>query len=472
MKKRATQLLCVLGWCWLYLALAPLAIAQTPTWLQQAIEQKRLQPEAMLQLMQQHETLITSLPRQQQRRAYQTLSTLSGIMGQHQQQLKYAQRGLALDDAADALRVELLFNLGFATEMQSNYLVAQQYYQQGTQLAERLEDESLRLRGLINQAAILSAQEHYQEALALLQQVYQQRQALDDWELEAEVYAELGLLYATIAFEDEAVQFLDRAYELYKAHGWRKSKIAVLYNQARSYSFLQQYDQAFDTYQRMLTVSQQYQDDLNLYYAYFGLAITSHEAGSYNAALTYMQKAEEYKHLLQAPLSKVVHYYEKSFIFSGLQQHSMALQQLMLAKQQLEVLDDADGGSMPLNIHFMQARLHASLGQFEQAFHAMQEAFFLFQERFSQESELALSSLRLSFMQQREEAEQALLRKDHELQALRLQEAERGRLIQWLWTAVFAMTSLVLFFLLLWQRLARRKGTASASNDHEGTPSL
>ncbi|SEA00455.1 tetratricopeptide repeat protein [Alkalimonas amylolytica] len=469
MKIIAKLMVALLGLYCLELVAVP---AGAPNWLQQVHEQKRLAPEAMLALLQQHEDSIPSLPRQVQRRAYQDFATLFGMMGQHQQQLAYAQKGLALDDAADTLRVELMYNLGFATEMQSNYLEAQQYYQQGMKLAEQLGDESLRLRGVINQAAALSGQEHYQEALALLQQVYQQVETLDDWELEAEVNAELGLLYATITFEEEGVQFLDKAYAMYKERGWRKSKIAVLYNLARSYSFLEQYEQAFATYQRMLTVSQQYDDQLNLYYAYFGLALSSHESGRYSAALTYIQKAEEFKHLLQSPLSEIVHYYEKSLIYSGLQQHSMALQQLMLARQHLQQLSDAESDSMRLNIEFMQAHLQASLGQYEQAYESMQEVFFLFQERFNQESELALSSLRLSFAQEREQAERALLLKDNELQALRLLEADRKRLIQWLWTAVFAITSLVLFILLLWQRMARRDTAPDSPHDQEETKSL
>ncbi|MEE2002460.1 tetratricopeptide repeat protein [Alkalimonas sp. MEB108] len=469
MKIIAKLMVGLLGLYCLSLAAVP---AGSPNWLQQVYQQKRLEPEAMLALLQQHEDSIPTLPRQVQRRAYQEFALLYGMMGQYQQQLAFARKGLALDDAADTLRVELMYSLGFATEMQSNYLVAQQYYQQGITLAEQLGNEVLSLRGQINQAAILSAQEHYQDALELLQHVYQQSKVLEDWELEAEVNAELGLLYATITLEEEALPFLDKAYAMYKEQGWRKSKIAVLYNLARTYSFLDLYEQAFATYQRMLTVSQQYEDELNLYYAYLGLAITSHEAGSYNAALTYMQKADEYKHLLQVPLSTVVHYYEKSLIYSGLQQHSMALQQLMLAKQQLELLDDAEGGSMPLNIYFMQARLHANMGQFEQAFLAMQETFFLYQDRFSQANELALSSLGLSLAQEREQTERDLLVKDNELQALLLLEAERKRLNQRRWTSFFAVTSLVLLLLLLWQRMAHRNPSPASPKDQEETKSL
>ena len=62
---------------------------------------------------------------------------------------------------------------------------------------------------------------------------------------------------------------------------------------------------------------------------------------------------------------------------------------------------------------------------------------------------------------QRQQAQNELLAKDNELQALRLQEAERKRQNQWLWIGLFGCTSLVLLVLLLWQ-LARRQAQLQA----------
>ena len=70
--------------------------------------------------------------------------------------------------------------------------------------------------------------------------------------------------------------------------------------------------------------------------------------------------------------------------------------------------------------------------------------------------DMDVQKLRLSFDAERQEARNQLLEKDIELQALKLQEIERNRQIEWLWLAVFACTSLVLFILLLWQWTRRR----------------
>ena len=56
-----------------------------------------------------------------------------------------------------------------------------------------------------------------------------------------------------------------------------------------------------------------------------------------------------------------------------------------------------------------------------------------------------------------------LLEKDNELQALRLQEIEHNRQMHWLWTALFAATSLILSLLLLRQWRRRRAAQRSAA---------
>ena len=70
--------------------------------------------------------------------------------------------------------------------------------------------------------------------------------------------------------------------------------------------------------------------------------------------------------------------------------------------------------------------------------------------------DLDVQKLRLSFDAERQQARNALLEKDNELQALRLQEIERNRQIQWLWIGIFACTSMILLTLLSWQWTRRR----------------
>ena len=68
-----------------------------------------------------------------------------------------------------------------------------------------------------------------------------------------------------------------------------------------------------------------------------------------------------------------------------------------------------------------------------------------------------MQKLRLGFDAERQKAKNELLKKDNELQALRLQDVERNRQIQRMWISIFAFTSLILLTLLVWQWKRRRK---------------
>ncbi|HEX5792142.1 MAG TPA: hypothetical protein VFY01_02625, partial [Rheinheimera sp.] len=278
------------------LLLCQTVFAETaPAWLQQVDVQRNQQPEAMLALLQQHQAERDTLSISQQANWYYQQAALLNALGRHQEQQQAAQQGLdLLTQQQSALKVKLLYQLGFALEMQTNYPLALQHYQQGIALATVLEDEKQILLGQINHAAVLSAQNQDQQALALLKDTYQRAQSLQDVELLAEVNAELGLLYASLAYEKDAIELLNVALALYEQLGWQKNQITVLFNLARTYSYLEQYPLSLQTYNKMLQKSLQVQDNVNLYHAYLGLAITSSDSGSGDAALSYIEKAEQY----------------------------------------------------------------------------------------------------------------------------------------------------------------------------------
>ena len=141
--------------------------APLPAWLQQVAEQKRQQPEQMLALLQQHQAELPALPKQVQAQWYAEQAALLSTLGRHQEQQQAAEQGLALLGELQSLsKVELLYALGFAREMQSDYPTALQHYEQGIALATLLDDEKRILQGQINQAAVFSNQNQNQQALA------------------------------------------------------------------------------------------------------------------------------------------------------------------------------------------------------------------------------------------------------------------------------------------------------------------
>lgn len=437
-----------------------------PAWLQQVAEQKRQQPEQMLTLLQQHQAELPALPKQVQAQWYAEQAALLSTLGRHQEQQQAAEQGLALLGELQSLsKVELLYALGFAREMQSDYPTALQHYEQGIALATLLDDEKRILQGQINQAAVFSNQNQNQQALALLKDTYQRAQRLNDTELLAEVNAELGLLYASLAFEKDSIALLETALKLYEKLGWQKNQITVLFNLARSYGFMEQYDLSLQSYTKMLQKSQQSQDVMNLYHAYLGLAITSGQINKGDAALKYIAKAEEYLPQLQSTSHISTHYYEKALIYQNLKQSSLAMQQLMLAEQSLNNEGVEDNSPVWLNIMYLKAELLSEQGQFDRAYRHLHDFVLLFQDVRDKENELAIEQMRLSFEQEQQQQRNRLLVQDNELKALRLNQAERDNQVQWLWLSILACSTLILLILLLWQLNRHKAKNRSAGSD-------
>jgi tetratricopeptide (TPR) repeat protein len=132
------------------------------------------------------------------------------------------------------------------------------------------------------------------------------------------------------------------------------------------------------------------------------------------------------------------------------------MQQVDLAAEQLDESKNTSDRFYALHFDDLRARLYADAGNYEKAYQTLDKFFEAYIDLQDNKRDMDVQKLRLSFDAERQEARNQLLEKDNELQALKLQEIERNRQIQWLWLAIFACTSLVLFILLLWQWTRRR----------------
>ena len=438
---------------------APLQADDTalPEWLAQVKQQKAQQPEQMLLLLEQKQAAFGDWPTQVQVQYLLQLADVYESLGKHQQQQEVAERGLArLGERRDLTSIDFWNNLGFALEMQSQYQQALHYYLQASALAAELKAEKLHIEADINIAAIYSVQDQFQEALVLLKSSYDRAVLLKDPEILAYVNAELGLLYVGLGFDKEAIQFMEKAIAGYDALGWQKDKMDVLFNLARSYSYLEQYDKAMQSYDQLLQLAIAQKDQANLYFAYLGLASTSKDNEKLDAALAYIEKAEQYLPGLQSTYQNSMHHYEKALIYRELGQISLASQELAQAEQSLSKEENNSSQSSQLWLLNLKARLEADSGRYQKAYEHLDQFFKGYHKLRNKEHELSVEKLRLGFDAERQQAQNELLAKDNELQALRLQEAERKRQNQWLWIGLFGCTSLVLLVLLLWQ-LARRQ---------------
>ncbi len=426
---------------------------------------KHRQPEQSLAILNARQHEFASQPTHLQAYWLRQQAAIYSALGRHQQQQQAARQALELlQDTESALKVEIWYELGYALEMQVQLSEALNHYQQGTALATLLDNEKLILRGQINQAAVISEQNDDQQAMTILKSVYQRAEVLQDQEILAEVNAQLGLMYSSLGFEDDALEFLQQALGLYQQLGWVKNEIAVLFNLARTFSYQEKYQQALDNFNQMLQRSEAASDNVNLYHAYLGLAITSAEMGRTATALDYIEKAEQYLPHLQSSYHVQSHHYEKALIYRDLAQTSQALQQVLLAEQAArQPAEQAD--HVVLALKLLRAELLAQQDQYQKAYQALNEFVEGFQQLRDKENELALERMRLEFDSERQQVRTSLLEAENELKALRLQEVERKRQIQLLWLAILGCSTLILLGIVLWQFSRRAAKTSHGKSD-------
>ncbi|WP_423187526.1 diguanylate cyclase [Alishewanella sp. d11] len=436
----------------------------TPEWLVQVAAKKHQAPEQMLSILEANQAEFANLTAEQQAFWLNQQAAVLSYLGRYQEQQNAALQGLnLLGDSSVSLKAELMFELGYAREMQLALSEALSWYQQGLALAKDLAEEKLQVRGMINIAAIDSMQDRDQQALQTLKQAYSKAKVLNDKEVLAEVNAQLGLMYSALSFEQEAQEFLEQALALYAELGWQKNHVTVLYNLARNYSYLENFERALQSYESMLQSALKEQDVLNLYYAYSGLAITSNEMGRPQVALNYMQKAEEYLDVIQSDYYLAGHHYEKALIYQALQQNTQAMQQLLLAEEHYEKLEDKESGNMLLALHLLKAELLAEQGQYERAYQQLFQFVYGFQQFRDKENELALAKTRMAFEAERDVARQSLLEQEYQLKALQLAEIAHQKQIQWMWMAMLVVLGVILIATLLLLRSSKRNQARSST---------
>ena len=464
--------LCLSLTVWPALADAPVTPAttaasqpnQVPDWLLQIEKQKNIKTNAMLQLALDHEADFANWPVDVQAKYLSELSMIYESLSRHREQLSAAERGLALtQDAKNATRVELLFSMGFALETQQEFAQANEYYKKGMALAEQINDEKLMIQGLLNLAAMRTEAVEDQEALGLLKDAYQRATKLGDKEMLAQVNAQLGLTYISLSDDGEGQKLLETSYKLFDELGWAKYKISTWYNLAITLSFQGKPEQALDLFDKMLKAALLEEDPVDMYFAYVGLATSSRKLKRLDAAVSYMEKAEAYLSHIEPVYYKADHHFEKALIYKALEQTNMALQEVNVAEEVLGTQKNMSEKFYALNFQRLKAQLYADAGDYEKAYKTFDEFFSNYAQLQDDKRDMQVQKMRLGFDAERQEAQNELLKKDLELKALRLQDAEHNKKMQWIWTGLFACTSMIFFGLLVrqWRRSKAVSNTGS-----------
>lgn len=124
---------------------------------------------------------------------------------------------LALKLSSPSLLIsELLYNRGFASESIGETDLAFKDYESGLELAKSLHDNVLIATGLVNLGAIYYLTDRYENSLIVLNDAYNIAKQTNNEELKGSVNSELGILYAYLKRNKQAMVYYQQSYQHYK----------------------------------------------------------------------------------------------------------------------------------------------------------------------------------------------------------------------------------------------------------------
>lgn len=178
--------------------------------------------------------------------------------------------------------------IGAAFDYQYNYDSARYYYELGLNLAREAGDSAQIGVAYFNLGTLMLLSGKYVQALPYYQSAlsfYEAKPAKEQsvWK----IYNNLGIIYRRTKRYRDAITTYRKAIKILDADSNDRRLINLYINLANAYNSIKTYDSARFYFDKVLYLSEIYQDKYNSYYAYNGLGILSYETGAKEEARKY-----------------------------------------------------------------------------------------------------------------------------------------------------------------------------------------
>ncbi|MEC4818624.1 MAG: CHAT domain-containing protein, partial [Scytonema sp. PMC 1069.18] len=225
-------------------------------------------------------------------------------LGDYQQGINFAQQALDKADIIDfgkipenrkntALLVKprALTGLSMAYKAIGEYDKALEFAQQSLDVAQSLNDSSLKIEGLIQVADIYLSRQDSKQAIEFYQQALTIAKETKKPELEAEVLNNLSKAYRVIGDYKQALNLTQQILVIAEKIKKSNLKIKVLDIQRQIYSAQGNYKQALDLLQQILILAKQDKSSFALWGGFLQLSLFYNNFGEYQKAIEYSQQA-------------------------------------------------------------------------------------------------------------------------------------------------------------------------------------
>ncbi|MEQ6167287.1 tetratricopeptide repeat protein [Ekhidna sp. MALMAid0563] len=338
--------------------------------------------------------------------------------------------------------------LGNIHFFQSNYDSCIFYYASCLKMAQQLKD-SLRMGAMYNNLGLVhSYQTKYDTALELLHKAYQIREKLGDESITSSVN-NIGLVYQKMEAWEKALEYYKEAARLKEQYDQKLSLSNTLNNIGIVLKNMGRHEEAIPYYERSLAIAIEFNDKTKEANAHNNLAAVYHDnPDMIGLAGEHYQKSIGLKKEMgdKAGLANSYSNYAKWMMDTG--KPTEAIKYIQLSE---ELNEELGKNLYSSKISRFKADIYKQLGNYDEAFKALNLAYNLREEELSEDLNNRIADLEVKFETTRKEAEIERLSLEAEIQKAEIQNTQIIILVGG------SSAILIVILLLLYYRQRTRK---------------
>jgi diguanylate cyclase (GGDEF)-like protein len=445
--------------CTLSFSTTSYAITPHPIWLQESIDKLDdlndknpvLAVEFAEILMKEHQGKLSSSGKAA---LYARLAEYNYFLSDSKESLKYIMQYYALSpDLTSNDGISLLLTHGGVLESQGKSNQAMKLYLQAEKNAKKAENKDMIAQSYSFIAGSLSANHHDSEALKYYHQAYLLLKELGD-ELEmAYLKIQMSSSYSYIFDDEKAIKLAKEAINYFSQNELFYDELYAQNTLANHYMGMKQYDNAINTYQKIILLSTKVEKESLIEVAYLGLTRAHHKKKEYDKARHYYTLYQQVPPSSDTPFDIVSNLLLSAEIAIADKNITLAQNNIIEVETILLTLDK--DGVLALQITVLDFKTDIALlnNDFKSAYHLQKESRKLLKSYQSNERETLRSKYKVMFDTDQALLKNQLLERDKQLDKIALENSAQQNKLQMLLTIVVSLLALGMIFFIYRQRL-------------------
>lgn len=348
------------------------------------------------------ENVLSALTVEQNLLYFKLLAEIQIEQNRYSAAKKTTNKGLTIGKrlaSPSILMSELSYLRGFAFESLGDIPQATKEYKKGLEAAESLHDKIQVAVGLINLGAIAYLTDNYKRSLILLNDAYNIAGQTDDEELKGTANTELGIVYAHLGQDEQAMEYYQQSYMHFKKAGLLLAAHNSLHNIAISHIRKKNYDQAISVFKTIINESNKDTPSDNMFNIYSGMAWAhlKKEDSNPDAAYEYLLMAKPYLQSTEKIDHQLGFYFDEANILYKLERLDEALISIARIEELL-----VNHQEMPrrkrkgyVNIINLKAKVFYKQEKFQQAYETKSRVITLTDKLYENEDNRSITQVRL-----------------------------------------------------------------------------